>query len=87
MPGFWLMELDLVFLEGGAVSSRRFWSVCGLSMPLGSPGFPVLGAPIFAAVSKRLSAYMQCSQSLLVPGITAGDSVAPSHPALPAETS
>ena len=25
--------------RGGAVSSRRFWSVCGLSMPLGSPGF------------------------------------------------
>ena len=33
---FWLMELDLLSLKGSAVSSSRFWSVYGFSMPLGS---------------------------------------------------
>ena len=34
-PMFWLMELDLIS-EGSAVSSSRFWSVCGFSVPSGS---------------------------------------------------
>ena len=33
---FWLMELDLLSLKGSAVSSCRFWSIYGFSMPLGS---------------------------------------------------
>ena len=37
VPVFWLMELALISLKGSAVSSNRFWSVYGFSMPLGSP--------------------------------------------------
>lgn len=33
---FCLMELDLLSLKGSAVSSSRFWSVYGFSIPLGS---------------------------------------------------
>lgn len=36
VPVFWLMELDLLSLKGSAVSSSRFWSIYGFSMPLGS---------------------------------------------------
>ena len=36
MPVFWWMRLDLVFLVGRTVSSGVFWSVCELSMILGS---------------------------------------------------
>ena len=37
VPVFWLMELDLLSMKGSSVSSSRFWSVYGFSMPLGSP--------------------------------------------------
>ena len=33
---FWWVRLDLVFLVGRAASSGVFWSVCELSMILGS---------------------------------------------------
>ena len=36
MPVFWWVGLDLVFLVGRAVFSGMFWSVCELSMILGS---------------------------------------------------
>ena len=36
VPVFWLMELDLFSLRGSAVSNSKFWSIYGLSMPLGS---------------------------------------------------
>ena len=35
VPVFWWMELDLVFLEGSAVSSSVFWGVYGFNMDLG----------------------------------------------------
>ena len=38
---FLWMELDLVSLEGNAVSSSEFWGVCGLGMNLGRPSFNV----------------------------------------------
>ena len=40
---FLWMELDLVSLEGNAVSSSEFWGVCGFGMALGSPHFNVHG--------------------------------------------
>ena len=36
MPVFWWLWLDLVLLEGRTTSSGVFWSVCELSMILGS---------------------------------------------------
>ena len=36
MPVFWWVGLDLVFLVGRAASGSVFWSVCELSMILGS---------------------------------------------------
>ena len=38
---FLWMELDLISLEGNAVSSSEFWGVCGFGMPLGRPSFNV----------------------------------------------
>ena len=35
VPVSWWMELDLVFLEGSAVSSSVFWGVCEFTMDLG----------------------------------------------------
>ena len=72
---FRLMELDLVFLKGSAVSRSRFWSVCGLSMPLGSPSFRSVAAAapakllqscesIFTAASKCLSQHT-CSAAYM----------------------
>ena len=99
VPVFRLMVLDLVFLKGSAVSSSRFCSVCGLSMPLGSPSLRSVAAAapakllqscesIFTAASKCLSQHICSAASpVLVPGIIAGNSVPLSHPALLAETS
>ena len=36
MPVFWWMRLDLAFLLGNTTASGVFWSVCELSMILGS---------------------------------------------------
>lgn len=36
MPVLWWMELDIVSLEGNAMSSGVFWCFCGLGMALGS---------------------------------------------------
>ena len=33
-PVVWRIELDLVSLKGGAISSSVFWDVCGLGTPL-----------------------------------------------------
>ena len=89
MPGFWLMELDLVSLKGSAVSSRRFWGVYGFSMSLGSPsGFGSVRHVYFhSCVEVALSAYLHCRQPptcpwnlcqcfcSLVPPCTAGQSL------------
>ena len=36
MPVFWWMRLDLLFLVGRIASCGVFWSVCGLTVILGS---------------------------------------------------
>ena len=36
IPVFWLMELDLVSLKGGAMSSSVFWCVYGFCISLSS---------------------------------------------------
>ena len=63
-PVFWLMELDLIFLKGSAVSSSRFWCVYGFSMPLGIPsGFRSVRCVYFHRHFKvTLSAYIHCRQ-------------------------
>ena len=40
---FWLVELDLFFLECNEVSSSEFWGVYGLGMALGSLYFNAQG--------------------------------------------
>ena len=64
VPVFWLMELDLISLKGSAVSSSKFWSVCGFSMPLGShSSFHGVRCMYFCSCFKvTFSAYMQCHQ-------------------------
>ena len=82
------MELDLISLKSSAVSSSGFWSVYGLSMPLGSrSSFHGVRSVYFHSCFKAaLSAKLQCRQSLPVPGTSAGASVPLSRPALLAET-
>ena len=89
MPGFWLMQLDLVSLKGSEVSSRRFWGVYGFSMSLGSPsGFGSVRHVYFhSCIKVALSAYLHCRQPptcpwnlcqcfcSLVPPCTAGQSL------------
>ena len=44
---FWQVELDLVSLEGSAISSSVFWDVYGFGMALGSLSVNVQGcAPV-----------------------------------------
>ena len=60
VPVFWLMELDLISLKGGAVSS----SLYGSSMCLGSPSGPggVRHIYFHSCFKVALSAYLQCCQ-------------------------
>ena len=69
MPVFWLMELDLVSMEGRAVSSSRFWGVYGLSVSLGSPfGFGSARCVYFHSYFKvALSGYFHCCQPKTCP--------------------
>ena len=68
------MELDLISLKSSAVSSSGFWSVYGLSMPLGSrSSFQGVRSVYFHSCFKAaLSAKLQCRQPLPVPGTIAG---------------
>ena len=61
---FWVMDLDLISLNGSAVSSGRFWGVCEFSVPLGSPsGFGSIRHIYFCSCFKvALSAYLHCCQ-------------------------
>ena len=86
VPVLWLMELELLALKGSVVSSSRFRSVYGFSMPLGSGSAFSVGAPVSAAASKWRSQHTCSAASpLLGPGIIAGASVPLTRPALLAE--
>ena len=41
------MELDLISLEGSAVSSREFWGICGFAVALGSLSVNVQDCVLF----------------------------------------
>ena len=76
-----LMELDLLALKGSVVSSSRFWSVYGFSMPLGSGSAFAVGASVSAAASKWRSQHTCSAASpLLGPGIIGRGFCSPDPP-------
>ena len=61
LPVFWWMRLDLVFLVGRTTYDGLFWSVCKLSMILGSLSANGWGCvPVLLAVGYGVSSTVAC---------------------------
>ena len=61
VPVFWWMRLNLVFLVGRTMSSGVFWSVCELSVTLGSLSANGWGCfPLLLVVWHRVSSTVAC---------------------------